>query len=104
VDEGHDTDDDAHETRQEGEDHECSGGIHVGCRDQRLTGVVRVQEWLTLACSDKLPILVNHLDCAWQMIILIWKACLDAYAVTRIMTLLCQNHQFKCNCSLMDKE
>lgn len=39
MDEGHDAYDDAHETRQEGEDHECSGGIHVGCRGQRLTGV-----------------------------------------------------------------
>lgn len=31
VDEGHDADDDADETRQEGEDHEGPGGVPIGC-------------------------------------------------------------------------
>lgn len=41
VDEGHDADDDADETRQEGEDHEGPGGVPIGCVWRRGVGAER---------------------------------------------------------------
>lgn len=44
MDEGHDADDDADETSQEGEDHEGTGGVPVGCVCVWGGGTMRTQD------------------------------------------------------------